>query len=72
MRAVRAATGPQEIEEQPFEVEVLAARRAVGEVLTDLLLHLRGQLAVEVFVQVFGALAAVHVALPLMYPIPTA
>src|SRR5207249_1541063 len=71
-RAVRAATGPQEIEEQPFEVEVLAARRAVGEVLTDLLLHLRGQLAVEVFVQVFGALAAVHVALPLMYPIPTA
>ena len=39
-RAVRAATGPQEIEEQPFEVEVLAARRAVGEVLTDLLLYL--------------------------------
>src|SRR5207244_8521299 len=61
-----------ETEEQLFEVELLAARRAVGEVLTDLLLHRGRQLAVEVLVEVLLALPAIHLAVPLMYPIPTA
>src|SRR5438093_322457 len=68
----RRAAGPQETEEQLFEVELLAARRAVGEVLTDLLLHRGRQLAVEVLIEVLLALPAIHLADPLMYPIPTA
>ena len=66
------AAGPEETEEQLFEIEFLAARRAVGDVLADLLLHRGRELAVEVLIEVFFTLPTIHLADPLMYPIPTA
>src|SRR6266850_2090792 len=68
----QAATSPQETEKQLFEVELLAARWAVGQVLADLLLHRGRELAVEVLIEMLLALPTIHLADPLMYPIPTA
>jgi len=50
----------EELQEQGFEVMVLATRRAVYEVHAYLTLHVRGQLPIEVFVQVLQAFPAVH------------
>src|SRR5881398_3505918 len=43
-----------------------------GDVLTDLLLHRGRELAVEVLIEVFLTFPTIHLADPLMYPIPTA
>src|SRR5437868_15159939 len=69
---MRSAARPHEREEHLFEVEILTTRGTVGDVLSDLLSHRGCELPVEVFVEVFLAFPTVHVAFPLMYPIPTA
>src|SRR6266542_3488568 len=70
--ALRAAARPQELQEQLLKIELFAARRAVFQMRPDLPLELRRQLAVQEFVQMLDALAAIHAGLPLMYPISTA
>src|SRR5206468_11277704 len=66
-----AAARAQELQEQLFKVELLTARWAVLEVLAKLPLELRSELAVQKFVEMLDALAAIHAGLPLMYPIST-
>ena len=69
---MRSAARPHEREEHLFEVEILTTRRTFGDVLPDLLSYRGRELPVEVLVEVFLAFPTVHVAFPLMYPIPTA
>src|SRR5207249_9680040 len=71
-RSLRAASRAQELQEQLFEIVLLAAWRAVLQMIADLPLELGGELPVQEFVEMFDALATVHAGLPLMYPISTA
>src|SRR5205807_314164 len=66
------AARPHEREEHFFEIEILTTRGTFRDVLPDLLRHRGRELSVEVLVEVFFAFPTVHVAFPLMYPIPTA
>src|SRR2546430_5300013 len=66
------AARPHEGEEHFFEIEILTTRGTFRDVLPDLLRHRGRELSVEVLVEVFFAFPTVHVAFPLMYPIPTA
>src|SRR5712671_4235085 len=71
-RALGPAPRPQELQEQLLEIVLLAAGRAVLQMLPDLPLQVGRELAVQEFVEMVDALATIHAGLPLMYPISTA
>src|SRR2546425_6244195 len=65
-RALSAPPGSQEFQKQLLEIELLAARRAVLQMLPDLALDLGRQLAIQEFIEVLDALTAIHAGLPLI------